>query len=98
MFYQLPAHFVLTSDVWASNATGRAAGYNPRLVLWSLGLARQLFANQQGELKIEAHDLLNQNRSLVRNAEANYVEDVRSRILQRYFLLSFTYRLRQFGK
>ncbi len=98
VFYQLPAHFVLTSDVWASNATGRAAGYNPRLVLWSLGLARQLFANQQGELKIEAHDLLNQNRSLVRNTEANYVEDVRSRVLQRYFMLSFTYHLRQFGK
>ena len=98
VYYQLPAHFVLTSDVWASNATGRAAGYNPRLVLWSLGLARQLFANQQGELKIEAHDLLNQNRSLVRNTEANYVEDVRSRVLQRYFLLSFTYHLRQFGK
>ena len=98
VFYQLPAHFIVTSDVWASNSAGRATGYNPRLVLWNLALARQFFANQQAELKLEVHDLLNQNRSLVRNATETYVEDVRSRVLQRYFLLSFTYNLRQFGK
>ena len=98
VFYQLPAHFLITSDVWASTSAGRAAGYNPRLVRWNLALARQFFANQQGELKLEVHDLLNQNRSLVRNATETYVEDVRSRVLQRYFLLSFTYHLRQFGR
>ena len=98
VFYQLPAHFIVTSDVWASNNSGRAVGYNQRLVLWNLALTRQFFANQQGELKLEVHDLLNQNRSLVRNTTETYVEDVRSRVLQRYFLLSFTYHLRQFGK
>jgi hypothetical protein len=98
IFYQLPARFVLTSDVWASNNTGRAAGFNQRVVLWNIGLARQFFANKQGELKLQAYDVLNQNRSVVRNTTETYVEDVRSRILQRYFLLSFTYNLRQFGK
>lgn len=98
VFYQLPARLVLTSDVWYSNSTGRAAGYNQRLVLWNVGLARQFFANKQGELKLQACDLLNQNRSLVRNTTETYVEDVRSRVLQQYLLLSFTYNLRQFGK
>jgi len=98
IFYQLPARFVLTSDVWASNNTGRAAGFNQRLVLWNIGLARQFFANKQGELKLQAYDVLNQNRSVLRNTTETYVEDVRSRILQQYFLLSFTYNLRQFGK
>jgi hypothetical protein len=98
IFYQLPARFVLTSDVWMSNNTGRAAGYNQRVLLWNLGLARQFFANKQAELKLQAYDVLNQNRSVVRNTTETYVEDVRSRILQRYFLLSFTYNLRQFGK
>jgi hypothetical protein len=27
-----------------------------------------------------------------------YVEDVRSRVLTRYFMFSFTYNLREFGK
>lgn len=98
VFYQLPAHFIVTSDVWASTSAGRAAGYNQRLVRWNLALARQFFANQQAELTLEVHDLLNQNRSLIRNPTETYVEDVRSVVLQRYFLLSFTYHLRQFGK
>ncbi|WP_046242926.1 outer membrane beta-barrel family protein [Hymenobacter terrenus] len=98
IFYQLPARFVLTSDLWYSNNTGRAAGYNQRITLWNMGLARQFFTNKQGELKLQAYDVLNQNRSVVRNATETYVEDIRSRVLQQYFLLSFTYNLRQFGK
>ena len=98
VFYQLPARFVLTSDLWLSNNTGRAAGFNQRVALWNVGLTRQFFANKQGELKLQAYDLLNQNRSVVRNTTETSVEDVRSRVLQRYFLLSFTYNLRQFGK
>ena len=98
VFYQLPARFVLTSDLWYSNNTGRAAGFNQRIALWNVGLARQFFSNKQGELKLQAYDVLNQNRSVVRNTTEIYVEDVRSRVLQQYFLLSFTYNLRQFGK
>lgn len=98
VFYQLPARFVLTSDLWYRTSTGRATGYNQRVALWNVGLARQFFANKQGELKIEVYDLLNQNRSVVRNTTETYVEDVRSRVLQQYFMLSFTYNLRQFGK
>ena len=64
----------------------------------SYGLARQFFANKRGELKLQAFDVLKQNRSVVRNTSDTYVEDVRSRVLQQYFLLSFTYNLRQFGK
>ncbi|UOQ96329.1 outer membrane beta-barrel protein [Hymenobacter sp. 5317J-9] len=98
IYYQLPARFVLTSDLWYSNNTGRAAGFNQRIALWNVALARQFFANKQGELKLQVYDLLNQNRSVVRNTTETYVEDVRSRILQQYFMLSFTYNLRQFGK
>jgi hypothetical protein len=98
VFYQLPARFVLTTDLWYCNNTGRAAGYNQRVALWNVGLARQFFANKQGELKLQVYDLLNQNRSVVRNASDTYVEDVRSRVLTQYYLLSFTYNLRQFGK
>jgi hypothetical protein len=98
VFYQLPARFVVTSDLWLNNNTGRAAGFNQRIALWNVALARQLFANKQGELKLQVYDLLHQNRSVVRNTTETYVEDVRSRVLQQYFLLSFTYNLRQFGK
>jgi hypothetical protein len=41
--------------------------------------------------------MLNANRSVTRQVELNYVEDVRTAVLNRYFLLSFTYHLRKFG-
>ncbi|MCB2406499.1 outer membrane beta-barrel family protein [Hymenobacter lucidus] len=96
-YYQLPAHFVLTTDLWLSNNTGRAAGYNQRVGLWNASLAKQFLANQQAEVKLQVYDLLNQNRSVVRNVTDTYLEDVRSRVLTRYVLLSLTYTLRKFG-
>jgi len=76
--------------------SGRSAGFNQHFALWNLALARQ-FWDKRGELRLQAYDLLNQNRSLVRNVTETYVEDVRSRVLQRYFLISFHYNLRKFG-
>lgn len=96
LFWQLPGRFVLTSEVYAVSNSGRSAGFNQRFALWNLALARQ-FWDKRGELRLQAYDVLNQNRSLVRNVTETYVEDVRSRVLQRYFLLSFHYNLRKFG-
>lgn len=96
VFWQLPGRFVLTSEVYAVSNSGRSAGFNQRFALWNLALARQ-FWDKRGELRLQAYDLLNQNRSLVRNVTETYVEDVRSRVLQRYFLISFQYNLRKFG-
>ncbi|WP_149867110.1 outer membrane beta-barrel protein [Solirubrum puertoriconensis] len=96
--YQLPNRWVVTSDLWFTNYAGRSAGFNQAVALWNVGVARQFFANKQGELKLQAYDLLKQNRSLVRNVTDTYLEDVRSRVLTRYFMLSFSYNLRQFGK
>lgn len=95
LFWQLPGRFVLTSEVYFVSNSGRSAGYNQQFALWNLALSRQ-FRDKRGELRLQAYDLL-QNRSLVRNVTETYVEDVRSRVLQRYFLLSFTYNLRKFG-
>jgi outer membrane receptor protein involved in Fe transport len=97
LYYQLPFHLVLTSDLIYNNNTGRSTGYNQHFTLWNVALTRQLFKNQQGELKIQVYDLLNQNRSVVRNVGDTYVEDVQSRVLTQYFMLSFTYHLRKFG-
>ncbi|MGI4832826.1 MAG: outer membrane beta-barrel protein [Janthinobacterium lividum] len=98
VYYRLPGRWVLSSDAYFTNNAGLAAGYNQRQLLWNAGLAYQLFANRQGELKLYAFDLLNQNRSLTRTATDTYLEDVRSQVLPRYLLLSFTYQLRSFGK
>jgi len=98
VYWRLPGRWVLTSDVYVATNAGLAAGYNQRVLRWNAGLAYQLFAARQGELRLYAFDLLNQNRSALRTATDTYIEDVRSRVLPRYLLLSFTYQLKSFGK
>ncbi len=56
-----------------------------------------MLKNRVGELRLTVFDMLRMNKSIQRNVELNYVEDVRNEVLTRYFLLSFTYQLRKFG-
>lgn len=97
LFYQLPGRFTATSDFSYNANSGRAAGYNQRFALWNVGVARQLFKQKQGELRLSVYDLLNQNRSIVRNVTDTYIEDVQSIVLRRYVMLTFTYNVRKFG-
>ena len=50
-----------------------------------------------GELKLSVFDLLKQNQSILRTVDARYIEDAQSQVLQQYFLLTFTYNLKNFG-
>jgi hypothetical protein len=75
---------------------GQSDGFNESIPLWNAGLAKLFMKNKQAEIRLSVFDLLDQNKSITRNVEQNYVEDVRSQVLNRYFLLSFTYNLRNF--
>ncbi|GAB3942865.1 TonB-dependent receptor [Spirosoma harenae] len=97
LFWKLPFRFVLTSDLTYTGTTGRASGYNQQFMLWNVALAKQFFKGNTGELRLQVFDVLNQNRSLIRNTSDTYIEDIQSRILRRYLLVSFVYNLRKFG-
>jgi uncharacterized membrane protein len=51
-----------------------------------------------GELKLSVFDLLKQNKSISRNVTDSYIQDVQNQVLQQYFMLTFTYKLKTFGK
>ena len=87
----------LKSDLNHQLYSGLSAGYNQNFVLWNASLGKKIFASQQGEIQLYAFDLLGQNNSIQRNIAAAYTEDVQTNILQRYFMLRFTYNIRSFG-
>ena len=61
--------------------------------MWNASIAHQIFKKKNGEIKISANDLLNQNQAIGRSVGDNYIEDTRSLVIKRYFLLTFTYNL-----
>lgn len=77
--------------------TGMAAGYDQSFLLWNASLGKKLFKKEEAEITLTAFDLLNNNTQVTRNITERYIEDSQTNILRRYFLLSFTYNLRQFG-
>jgi hypothetical protein len=93
----LPHGFSVASEFTFTQNTGYSNGYNADVALWNAGLAKQLFKNKKGEIKAQIFDILNQNVGISRNANQNYIEDVATKILNRYFLLSFTYNLSRFA-
>jgi hypothetical protein len=78
--------------------SGLSAGFNQSYFLWNMSVGKKFLANQQGELKLGVFDLLKQNRSISRNVTETYYDDIRNTVLQQYFMLTFTYNLRNFGQ
>ncbi len=84
----------IQTDLTHQAYSGLSAGYNQQYILWNASLGKKVFPGQRGEIKLYAFDILGQNRSIQRNVTEAYYEDVRTTILQRYFMLMFTYNIR----
>lgn len=76
---------------------GLAEGLNPNFWLWNAAIGKKFLKNRKGELKLSVFDLLEQNQSVTRTVTNNDITDRQNTVLQRYFMLTFTYNLKNFG-
>jgi hypothetical protein len=95
--YYITKSLIISTDFDYILYTGQSAGFNRSIPLWNANLAKQFFKKKNGELKFSVNDILNQNQSITRTQGENYYYDSRTVVLQRYFLLTFTYNLNRFG-
>ena len=77
--------------------SGLTEDFNQSYFLWNMSAGKKFLKNQKGELKLSVFDLLKQNKSISPNATETYFEEVQNQVLQQYFMLTFTYNLRNFG-
>jgi hypothetical protein len=84
-------------EINAQVFSGLSGGFNQSFTLWNASIGKKLMKNKVGELKITVFDILRQNQSISRTITSLNVEDSRNQVLQQYFMLTFSYNLKNFG-
>lgn len=87
----------IQNDVSNQNYSGLSGGYNVNYWLWNAAVGKKFLKKQQAELKLSVFDLLKQNQSITRTSDPSYIKDEQNQVLRQYFMLTFTYNLKNFG-
>lgn len=87
----------LQNDLTYQIYDGLTGGFNQNFCLWNAAIGKKFFKNKSGELKISVFDILKQNQSISRLVTNTYLEDSRNLVLQQYFMMTFSYSLKNFG-
>lgn len=90
--------FIYRLDVNHQLNSGLSEGYDANVMLMNMSIGKKVFGSQRGEISLNVYDLLGQNRSVYRDVTDAYVEDGQNNVMQRYFMLSFSYNIRRFNK
>jgi hypothetical protein len=87
----------LQNDVSGNTYSGLSDGFNQNFWLWNAAIGKKILKKKEAELKLSVFDLLKQNQSIVRTVTGSYIEDAQTQVLNQYFMLTFTYKLKNFG-
>ena len=76
--------------------TGLSTGYNQNYYVWTVYFAYKFLKNHALELKFTVNDVLNQNQNISRTVTDTYVQDSKINVLERYYLFTLTYSIRNY--
>ncbi len=87
---------VLQSEITHQINSGLSQAINTNFILLNAGLGYKFLKDRSAEIRLIGFDLLKQNTNISRNTTETYYEDIKNNILQRYFMLNFTYTIKYF--
>jgi hypothetical protein len=88
--------FVFSAEVNHQYLSGVSDGFSQNFLLVNGGLGYKFLKKREAEVRFTVFDLLNANESATRTINDVYAEDMSTNVLQRFFMLTFTYNLRNF--
>lgn len=91
-----PKNIVFGNDLRYTYQTNVAPGFERSSLFWNMSLGLKIL-NDKGTIKLTAYDLLDQNINTRRTVTADFIQDSQSTVLQRYFMLGFTYKVNKVG-
>lgn len=74
-----------------------ADGFQKSSWFWNTTVAYS-FLKDNATLTFKIYDVLNQNTNARRTANANFIQDVQSTVLEQYFMLSFSWKFNTLGQ
>ncbi|RYY94175.1 MAG: TonB-dependent receptor, partial [Chitinophagaceae bacterium] len=89
--------WLLNTDVNNQYFSGYSTLPSTAYTLWNLAVGKKIGKDRRGDIRLSVFDLLGQNQSIVRTVTDYGIENQQTQVLQRYFMLTFTYNLRNFG-
>lgn len=90
--------FVFRNETYFQKYNGVNDSFDTSYTLWNMGVAKKFLKNNSGELELSVFDLLGNNQSFSQTVTPQYVQESQTQVLQRYFMLTFTYQIRNFKK
>ena len=76
--------------------SGLTSSFNQSISLWNAAIGYKFLNNKQAEFRFSVYDLLNQNNSVSRTNTDSYIQDSQTNVLNRYYMLSFTYNFKKY--
>lgn len=96
--WTIAKRLVVNSTFSGSAYEGLSSGFNQSIMLWNGSIGYKFLKDYSLVARITTFDILNNNKSIVRTMTETYIEDVESQVLNRYFMATLTYTLKNFGK
>jgi hypothetical protein len=88
--------FVFTTEYSHQYYSGLSASYNQSFSLLNAAVGYKFMKDKRADIRLFVFDILGQNTSIQRNITETYIEDTQTTILQRYFMLIFTYNIKKY--
>lgn len=86
--------WLIASDFDYTHYGNRAPGYNTTAFVVTPSIAKQFLKNKAGEFRLTCFDIFKQNTAVSSSINGTQYTNTQTNVLTRYFMLTFTYNLR----